>query len=90
MQIERVESEDCIEYGYYKGDEFIWHREDGPALEYADGDKYWWFHGKYHREDGPAIEWADGEKWWYLESERIEEEYFEKALKIYKLSKVCK
>jgi hypothetical protein len=22
------------------------HRDDGPALEYADGDKSWWQHGK--------------------------------------------
>jgi hypothetical protein len=23
------------------------HREDGPAVEYADGVKYWFYHGKY-------------------------------------------
>ena len=54
--------------GYYKE----WHlkgephREDGPAIEYADGHKEWYINGKLHREDGPAIEWADGDKSWYL------------------------
>lgn len=42
------------------------HREDGPAVEYANGDKYWYLNGKCHREDGPAIENANGDKYWYL------------------------
>ena len=41
------------------------HREDGPAIEYANGTKFWCRNDQYHREDGPAIEWADGEKHWY-------------------------
>jgi hypothetical protein len=53
------------------GDKYWWingklHREDGPAIEYADGHKYWYLKGKLHREDGPAIEYADGHKEWYL------------------------
>ena len=42
------------------------HREDGPAIEYADGDKEWYINGKLHRENGPAIEFADDYKGWYL------------------------
>jgi len=42
------------------------HREDGPAVEYANGAKMWYLHGKLHREDGPAIEYANGNKYWYL------------------------
>jgi endonuclease YncB( thermonuclease family) len=42
------------------------HRVDGPAVEWADGDK-WWMNGKRHRVDGPAVEWADGDKWWCLD-----------------------
>jgi len=43
------------------------HREDGPAVEWADGkNKYWYLNGKLHREDGPAVEWSDGTKYWYL------------------------
>jgi hypothetical protein len=42
------------------------HREDGPAVEYANGDKEWYLNGKLHREDGPAVEDTDGYKEWYL------------------------
>ena len=42
------------------------HREDGPAIEYANGDKVWWLDGKRHREDGAAVEWADGYKEWHI------------------------
>src|SRR5437764_271799 len=40
-------------------------REDGPAIEHADGRREWWLNSKRHREDGPAIEYADGtrESW---------------------------
>ena len=41
------------------------HREDGPAIKYADGDKVWYKEGLVHREDGPAIEYPDGSKFWY-------------------------
>ena len=40
---------------YYKYGTCTLHREDGPAIEYANGDKYWYFNGKlvdcaYHEE----------------------------------------
>ena len=41
------------------------HREDGPAIEYVDGDKWWYKNGKLHKEDGPAVEYSDGDKGWY-------------------------
>jgi hypothetical protein len=50
------------------------HREDGPAVEYANGDKYWHLNGKLHREDGPAIEYADGDKEWYINGYRNRED----------------
>ena len=37
-----------------------------PAVEYSNGDKYWYQNGERHREDGPAIERDDGSKEWYL------------------------
>jgi len=43
------------------------HRENGPAIEYADGYKTWYKEGKLHRENGPAKEYADGSKSWYKE-----------------------
>ena len=42
------------------------HREDGPAVEYADGYKVWYLNDKLHREDGPAYEGVDGTKAWFL------------------------
>ena len=52
-----------IEYTNSKGQ---LHREDGPAIEYANGDKEWYLNGQRHRLDGPAIEYADGDKMWFL------------------------
>jgi hypothetical protein len=42
------------------------HRTDGPAVEWADGDKEWWLNGQLHRTDGPAIVWADGNNEWWM------------------------
>ena len=39
---------------YYKLDN-NYHRSDGPAVIYNDGDETWYFNGQYHRLDGPAI-----------------------------------
>ena len=52
---------------YYKDREMtIRHREDGPAIEHTNGNKWWYVNGKFHREDGPAVEYANGNKWWYV------------------------
>jgi hypothetical protein len=60
---------------YYKDKAMkILHREDGPAIEYADGYKGWYLNGKRHREDGPAIEGANGYKYWYLNGKRHRED----------------
>jgi hypothetical protein len=42
------------------------HREDGPAIEWNNGDKEWWLDGFLHREDGPAIERPNGYESWHL------------------------
>ncbi|MEI8270737.1 MAG: hypothetical protein WCG45_05180 [bacterium] len=31
------------------------HREDGPAVEYSNGDQEWWWLGQKHRFGGPAV-----------------------------------
>ena len=56
------------EYGtkYWKNDKGKLHRIDGPAIEYADGDKKWFVNDKQHRIDGPAIEYSDGSKSWLI------------------------
>lgn len=71
-----------LAFGHYveictnsNGDKYIkWtlngkpHRTDGPAVEWADGSKEWYKHGKRHRptQDGPAAEWSDKRKDWYI------------------------
>ena len=57
---------------WYLNDKF--HREDGPAMEFADGSKAWYKNGERHREDGPAMEFADGSKYWYLDGRVMSEE----------------
>jgi len=64
-EIVKTEYEDKVEYTL--NGEF--HREDGPAIEYTNGSKYWYLNGKLHRVDGPAVEYADGDKFWYLYGE---------------------
>ena len=57
------------------------HREDGPAVEGANGYKAWYINGEYHREDGPAIEYPNGPKLWYINGKRHREDgpAFERA-----------
>ena len=52
---------------YTKAKEPIFYREDGPAVELADGNRCWCIDNKLHREDGPATENSKGEKRWYIE-----------------------
>lgn len=56
---------------WYKDD--MLHREDGPAVELADGFKMWYKNGLRHREDGPAAEWPDGTQEWYIDGEYLNE-----------------
>jgi hypothetical protein len=65
----------------------VYHREDGPALEFADGEKMWLINGVYHREDGPAVEFSDGNKQWWLNDRRYtEQEYYKELYKLGKIS----
>ena len=57
------------------------HRQDGPAIEWSDGEKWWYVNGERHRLDGPAIEWSDGEKWWYVDGKQLDTEEVEQWLK---------
>ena len=50
------------------------HREDGPAIEWADGTKEWWINGKLHREDGPAFEDVGGYKEYWVNGEQVNKE----------------
>ena len=52
------------------------HREDGPAIEYANGSTMWYFNGELHREDGPAYVDANGSKAWWINGEELSEDEF--------------
>ena len=39
------------------------HRDNGPAVIFADGAQYWYRDGKLHRDDGPAC--VNGAQYWY-------------------------
>ena len=68
------------EYGskeYFSDKEMVVrHREDGPALEWADGDKFWYRDGLVHREDGPALIYSNGSKYWYIDGVQLTEDAF--------------
>ena len=59
---------------YKDSDRKILHRENGPAVEFADGYKEWRLNGELHREDGPAIERADVYKAYYINGKRHRED----------------
>ena len=42
------------------------HREDGPAVERANGYRAWYINGRLHREGGPAVEYTNRDKYWYI------------------------
>ena len=77
MSTEQVESEtnyafcevDAFGDKRYYNKENQLHREDGPAIEWADGSKYWYTNNKLHRKGEPAIELANGEKFWHSNGE---------------------
>ena len=56
-----------VGYGtrYYYNNTGELHRDDGPAIEYPNGDKLWCQNGQLHRIDGPAVERSNGAKEWY-------------------------
>jgi hypothetical protein len=69
-------------YWYQEG---ILHRDDGPAIEYPDGEKAWYQHGQRHRVDGPAIEYASGSQSWYYHGKKIYCDSLQEFEKIIKL-----
>jgi hypothetical protein len=70
---EVVKLEGRTEY-YYNG---LLHRDnDLPAIEWENGSKEWYQHGKSHRLNGPAWEYSDcGIKYkeWYIEGKNYTE-----------------
>lgn len=50
------------------------HRNDGPAVQWADGMLEWRQNGKQHRLDGPAIMFADGSAMWWIDDHLVDVE----------------
>lgn len=46
------------------------HREDGPAMDFANGGQFWYINNKRHRIDGPAIITSNGARHWYIHGKR--------------------
>lgn len=60
---------------YYYSDKAMTelHRKNGPAVENANGTKFWFLNGKKHRTNGPAIEYSNGTNIWLLNGIRHRE-----------------
>ena len=59
---------------YWRLGSITLHREDGPAIEYLNGDKAWYIKGKRHRENKPAIEFCNSYKSWWQNGKRHRED----------------
>ena len=70
MTIEIKIEDDAIRY-YKSG---LLHREDGPAVEFNNGDKFWYINGKRHREDGPAVILSNGDEDYWINGKFIKSE----------------
>lgn len=56
------------------------HREEGPAIEYVSGSRYWYQNSLRHRTDGPAVDWGDGYHEWWLQGVQYTESDYRVAL----------
>lgn len=50
------------------------HRENAPAIIFANGKKYWYKNDLLHREDGPAMEFWHGVNKWYIDGKELTQE----------------
>ena len=69
-ELVKLSSETAIYYYYSTKHGYIFHREDGPAVEYTNGDESWMINNNYHRVDGPA-KIRSGKYEWYLDGENM-------------------
>jgi hypothetical protein len=79
MKVRRRYNSKSGDVYYTVGYSKVYHREDGPAVEWTDGTKEWYRNDILHREDGPAIEYTDGKTSWYKHGIRFlnKEAWFE-------------
>ena len=60
-----VETDEYDTIRYYNADDQL-HNPNGPAVVYADGDKWHYIKGRLHNENGPAIACANGSKFYWI------------------------
>lgn len=53
------------EYWTRADDRTVIHREDGPAITWDDGARFWYYDGVNHNENGPSAIYADGSMHWH-------------------------
>ena len=70
----RVVKKDGNTWYFNKNSEL--HRINGPAVIWANGDKFWCQHNKYHRLDGPATIYRFGARAWYIDDKEYTEAQF--------------
>ncbi len=68
---------------FYYNEQSVYHREDGPAIEYANGYKSWIVNGIYHRLDGPALHHNNVGKYYIMGKQHSYEDWL--AIKDYPL-----
>ena len=66
MQPEKIVRPDRV--GYWLNNKI--HREDGPAIEWSDGSKFWYVKGLCHSDNTFAVEDQNGNKFWYFKGMR--------------------
>ena len=84
LKMDKLEPK-CYKFGYRKewkigGPYGKLHKENGPAIEWAHGHKFWYINDKRHRVDGPAIEFANGDKLWFINDKKLNK----REIKIFK------
>ena len=79
MKTYKVEVTETVTKWHNESNEL--HRENGPAIEWANGRKEYYINGELHREDGPAIEYASGDKSYYINGKKLYEEEFNNRTK---------
>ena len=65
----RIEVDEHDTRRYYNSDNQL-HRDGGPAVEYATGEKRWYQNGQLHRIGDPAIVYADDYSSWWQNGKR--------------------
>jgi len=56
------------------------HRDDGPAVIWADGTQFWYRYGECHREDGPAVVGTGSEPRWWLNGKHYSKDNYYREL----------